>query len=161
MAKVKSLIPLGQAPIPSAKQRRIAQLKIQGKKNRDIGEVEYPKAQLGRDGKTYSADVIVSRELKKPAVAQYLEQMKLQALKEHNVTWSRIIKPISDALEAGKRNESGEITPDHPTRLRAAKQGAELLQDKSLERDEVKEKLLDISEDMDEIQMIRLMKNKN
>lgn len=66
------------------------------------------------------------------AFKNYYEQTKLLALKKHNITWDRILKPISDALEATTsiRDKDGvEITEvaDLNTRLRASKQAAEML----------------------------------
>lgn len=144
----------------STKQKRIVKSKIKGLSNKDIGAKEYPEAT------PESQAVLVSREVNKPHVAQYLEQSKMIALKEHNITWSRIIKPISDALEAGVKRietneETGELTEhetiDHNTRLRASKQAQELLQVKQMD-EEVKEQLQNLPSNVDEIQLIRLMK---
>lgn len=116
---------------PTQKQRRIIKAKIQGASNKDIGAAEYPQAT------PQSQAVLISRELKKTNVAQYMEQSKLQALKEHNITWSRIIRPINDALEANKvvilgkgEDAFADVQPDHTTRLSAAKQARDLMEDK-------------------------------
>lgn len=132
----------------SNKQKRIVRAKIKGKTNREIAKVEYPNAAPD------SQDVIVSRELSKPAVKQYLEQTKLQALKEHNITWSRIIAPISAALHATDRTGK----PNHMIRLSAAKQARELLELKHSE--ELPPELANLPRDVDEIQLVRLLKNK-
>lgn len=132
----------------SAKQKRIVKAKIQGKKNREIAQVEYP------DATQESQDVIMSRELNKPAVKQYLEQTKLQALKEHNITWSRIIKPISDGLEATTERRR----PNYQVRLAAAKQARELLELKYNE--EIPPEFKSLPSNVDEIQLVRLLKNK-
>jgi hypothetical protein len=138
----------------SPKQRRIVKAKIKGKSNKEIARDEYPTAT------ERSQEVLVSRELNKTAVAQYYEQSKLQALKEHNITWSRIIKPISDGLNATKQNNfTGEITTDHNTRLSAAKQAMSLLEVKQMDND-TKEQLLNLPNNVDEIQLIKLIKNK-
>lgn len=140
----------------SPKDRRIVKAKIKGKTHDEIAAVEYPNA------KPENRRSIISQRLAKPNVAQYQEQVKLQALKEHNITWSRIIKPISDGLDAEKQNQfTGEITPDLNTRLRASKQAQELLQDKSISNDEVKEKLLDIKDGADEVEIQSILFKRN
>ena len=139
--------------LPTQKQRRIVRAKINGKKQREIGDIEYPNAKLP------SKDVIISRELKKPHVAKYLEQSKLIALKESNITWKRVTDVISDSLDAEKQNNfTGEITPDYSTRLSAAKQARDLLDlPKETKDEELKEKLLDISENADEVQLLKII----
>jgi hypothetical protein len=142
----------------SPKQRRIVKAKIKGVKNKDIGKVEYPNATPD------SQAVLVSRELQKGHVAQYLEQSKLQALKEHNITWSRIIKPISDGLKAthkiyDKEGKTIVEEPDLNTQMRASKQASELLRVKE-EIDPVSPDGLKLPDDIDEIQLIKLIKNK-
>lgn len=135
------------------KQRKIVKEKIKGKTNKQIGEIVYPNA------KPDSARVQVSAQLNKSNVAQYYEQSKLQALKEHNITWSRVIRPISDALEAVKQNNfTGEVTTDHNTRLRASKQAVELLQVKEISPEDKDPLLSKLPEGIDEIQLVRLMK---
>lgn len=135
---------------PTIKQKRIVKAKIKGHSNKDIGTQEYPEAT------PESQAVLVSRELSKPHVAQYLEQSKMIALKEHNITWSRIIKPISDALEAVRSDLTGDIHIDHNTRLRASKQAAELLQVKQID-EEVKEQLQNLPEGINELELQRLI----
>jgi len=130
----------------SRKQQQIVKAKIKGHKNKDIGAVQYPNA------KPESQAVLVSRELKKTHVAKYYEQSKLQALKEHNITWSRIIKPVSEALEAIKPN--GDI--DHNTRLSASKQATSLLELKHID-EEAKEQLKNLPEDINELEIQRLL----
>jgi hypothetical protein len=142
----------------SPKQRRIVKAKIKGVKNKDIGKVEYPNATPD------SQAVLVSRELQKGHVAQYLEQSKLQALKEHKITWSRIIKPISDGLKATHKiyDKEGNVLvsePDLNTQMRASKQASELLRVKE-EIDPVSSDGLKLPDDIDEIQLIKLIKNK-
>lgn len=148
--------------IPTPKQRRIIKSKIKGTSNKDIGAIEYPNAT------PRSQEVLVSRELKKGHVAQYYEQSKLQALKEHNITWSRIIAPLSDALEAGTKwqttdEETGEVTThetiDHATRLRASKQAQDLLRIKD-EVDPDAAPLNTLPAGIDEIQLVRLLRGK-
>src|SRR4051812_39816773 len=110
------------------KTKRIIKAKIQGKKHKEIAKVEYPNATEN------SGIELVSRQLRNNAT--YLEQSKMIALKEHNITWSRVIKPISDALDATKQNNyTGEVTIDHNTRLSASKQAMSLLDVKTQENE--------------------------
>lgn len=136
------------------KQRRIVKAHAKGVKNKDIGLVEYPMANSN------SQAVLVSRELKKPNVAQYSEQMKLIALKENNITWTRIAKVINEALDADKMNQfTGEITPDYTIRLSANKQAQNLLEAKQI-NDEFKEQLQRLPIGADTIELVRLFKSK-
>lgn len=116
-------------PELSDKQKRIAELKSQGLKNPQVGAEVYPNAN------PTSQRQLVSRELKKPHVAQYYEQGKIQALKSNNINWDRIIKPINDALEAVKvvtsHTEPDYEIPDHAIRLTASKHARELLKELS------------------------------
>lgn len=138
----------------SPKQRRIIKAKIKGTKLKDIGNMEYPNAT------ERSKEVLVSRELNKPHVAQYLEQSKLLALKEHNITWSRIIKPISEALDAtkvvilGKGEEAfADVQPDHTTRLSATKQARELLEKPPTK--DIKEELTKLANGSTELEIVQ------
>lgn len=134
------------------KTKRIIKAKIQGKKHKEIAALEYPNAT------SQSGVELVSRHLRNNA--QYLEQSKLLALKEHNITWSRIIKPISEGLEAEKQNNfTGEITPDITTRLRASKQAQELLQAKD-KPEELTESLTSLPPNLDEIEYLKLIRRK-
>lgn len=140
------------------KARRIIKAKIKGTSNKDIGALEYPNAT------PRSQEVLVSRELTKPNVAQYYEQSKLQALKEHNITWSRIIQPISDGLSATNKiyDKQGNILVeenDLNTRMRASKQASELLRIKD-EVDPDAAPLNSLPAGIDEVQLIRLLKNR-
>lgn len=142
--------------IPSLKQRIMVEKKIKGKSNKEIGQEMYPNAT------PESQAVLVSTNLKKPNVAKYLEQSKMIALKEHNITWSRILKPVSDGLDAGThiRDKEGNVIdtiPDINTRLRASKQAAEMLRVKE-ELDPTDTSVLKIPDGIDEIQLVRLMK---
>lgn len=151
MHKFKKWYSLVMVKNISSKQRRIVKAKIKGVKNKDIGKVEYPNATPD------SQAVLVSRELGKDNVAKYYEQSKLQALKEHNITWSRVIKPISDALGAVRSDLTGDVHVDHNTRLRASKQAVELLQVKG-EIPETESLISKLPDGIDEIQLVRLMK---
>lgn len=131
------------------KTKRIIKAKIQGKKHKEIAAVEYPNAT------EHSGVELVSRQLRNNA--SYLEQSKLQALKEHNITWSRVIKPISDALGAVRSDLTGDVHIDHNTRLRASKQAVELLQVKG-ESPETESLISKLPDGIDEIQLVRLMK---
>jgi hypothetical protein len=133
----------------SRKAKQIANAKIKGHKNKDIGKIQYPNASPA------SQAVLVSTTLNKPEVVQYMEQSKLIALKEANITWARIIAPINDALTATKA--SGDT--DHTIRLAASKQARELMQDKNMS-EETKQQVASLPGDIDEIQLIKLIKNK-
>lgn len=142
----------------SPRQRRIVKAKTKGASNKDIGAQEYPNATPA------SQQVLVSRQLKKPNVAQYYEQSKLQALKEHNITWSRIIKPISDGLSASTKiyDNQGILMaedPDLNTQMRASKQAADLLRIKD-EVDPDAAPLNTLPAGIDEIQLVRLLRGK-
>lgn len=135
-----------------AKDRRIVKAKIQGKTDQEIGKAEYP------NQKPESARVSVTRRLSKPDVAQYLEQSKLVALKEHNITWSRVVKPISDALEAVKSDLTGDVHVDHNTRLRASKQASELLNLPNKTQDsELNQALQNLPQNVDEVELQRMI----
>jgi hypothetical protein len=138
----------------SPKQRRIAKARIKGKSNKDIARVEYPKA------KEHSGEVLVSREIQKGHVAQYIEQGKLQTLKEFNVTWRTIVEPRVEAVKAVKQNNfTGEITPDHTVRLKAAKDLEGMLENKQLDND-TRELISNLPTNADEIELVMRMKAK-
>lgn len=110
----------------SEKDRRIAKAKIEGKKNKDIGVLEFPQAT------PESQAVLVSRTLKKPQVVQYLDKGREVAIKESGITWSKVIAPISDALNATKHVAvAGDFfdsgLPDHSIRLKASDMASKLL----------------------------------
>lgn len=105
-------------PRLSDKQRKIVKLKISGKKNKDIAKQLYPNATQK------SGEVLVSQQLHRVNVQQALEE----AYRKHDLTPDRLVKPISDALDAEKVNDiTGEVTTDHTTRLKAASIGLNLL----------------------------------
>lgn len=126
----------------SKKQREIAKMKAKGLKNTEIGKVVYPNAT------PLSQRQLVSRELKKPNVAQYQEQIKEIAIKDSNITWKRITDAISDGLDSNRISD----------KLSAAKQARELLETKQ-KVEEVKEQITHLP-NVDEIQLIRLMRGK-
>lgn len=106
----------------SPKQRRIINAKLKGKKNKEIAPIEYPNA------KEHSGEVLISRELKKPHVAQYYDKELSVLLAEHNVTKNQYLMNIGEAMQATKQNQfTGEVTPDHATRLQANKQAERFL----------------------------------
>lgn len=112
----------------SAKDKRIAKAKIEGKKNKEIGAIEFPEAT------PESQAVLVSRSLKKPHVAQYLDKGKDIAIKESGITWTKVIEPIKDALKATKyASVAGDFfdtqLPDHAIRLKASDMASKLLGD--------------------------------
>lgn len=64
-----------------------------------------------------SARVWANETLQKATVQQALQD----AMAKAGISPDRIIKPISDALDADKQNQfTGEINPDHSVRLKAA-----------------------------------------
>lgn len=139
-------------PKLSRKDKQIANAHVKGVKNKDIGKIHYPNANPN------SQAVLVSSTLKKPHVAQYVEQSKTIALKELGVTWKRIAQTFVDALDANKQNQfTGEINPDHAIRMQAGKNLANLMEDKN--KEEVNEVIGNIP-NVDEVQLIRLLKNK-
>lgn len=141
----------------SWKELRIAKQRIAGQSIKQIAVREHP------NSPEHSGVVMVSRTLNKPNVAQYLEQSKLQALKEHNITWSRIIKPISDGLKATHKiydKEGNTIVEEQDlnTQMRASKQASELLRVKE-ELDPADVSKLKIPNGIDEVQLVRLLRN--
>lgn len=127
--------------LPSEKQRRIIKSKVEGKTNRAIGKVEYPNAKQG------SQDVMVSRELKKPEVALFYEQTKLIALKEHNISWTRVMQAVSDGLDSEKID----------VRLRAAKQASDYLDIPNKSVEDNKELLNNLPSNVSELEVQRLL----
>lgn len=106
----------------SDKSKRIIEAKLNGKKNKDIGKLEFPDATEG------SQAVLVSRELKKPHVAQYYDKELNVLLAEHGVTKSQYIMNIGLGMQAMKQNQfTGEITDDLGMRLQANKQAERFL----------------------------------
>jgi hypothetical protein len=136
----------------SKKQKRIVKKHVEGNSNVEIGKAEYPNAT------PKSQRQIVYQELNKPAVRQYLEQSKLQAMKDHNIGWDRVMNVIDKGLDAKKTDHySGQDKDDITTQLRAAKQASDYLE---LPKDTVEEtkEMLSKLPDVDEIQLVRLMK---
>lgn len=136
----------------SQKQKRIAKAKVRGLSNKQIGEAEYPNANPDSQG------VIISRELAKPQVAEYIEGGKQKAIEQLGITWVEILKPRLDALQAVKWNEfTGEIVTDHLTRLKASESLEKIIQDKKVV---VTTPILEraLEEGIDEIQLVRLLK---
>lgn len=140
-----------------AKEQRIAQARLQGKKLKEIAKEEYPNASK------HAGEVQVSRVLKKPRVAQYIEQEKTVALKTYGFTWDRIIRKLNDKIDATKSDfHTGELVDDNSTQLQALKMVISLLDlPKDTNESQIKDKLLDISSNADEIQLVRLLKKEN
>lgn len=137
--------------LPSEKQRRIVKAKIQGKKQREIANVEYPQATQ------QSKDVLVSRELKKPIVAKYLNKELNKLLEEQGVTKSQYIMNVGQAMKADKQNTfTGEIVPDWTTRLNANKMAERFIK---FEEEQSQSVIPEGFENYDEVQLVRLMKN--
>lgn len=128
------------------RDRIIVKEKIKGKSESEIGRIVYP------NQTPKSAQVSVTRRLNKPSVAHYYEQSKLQALKELNITWKRIIQPINDGLEF----DNGNGVQSSNIRLKAAKMAIELLQSRDMS-DEIKPQNIKLPNEVDEIEMQRLL----
>lgn len=101
----------------------IAELKQKGLKNKDIAKQVFPELPIK------SAEVKVSRHLKKGHVAQYLLTSKTQALEELKVNWYELLQTFTDALVASKTIVHGkdedswvEVVPDHTVRMNGAKE---------------------------------------
>lgn len=138
----------------SAKQRRIARAHVTGHSNPEIGTVEYPNASRT------SQRQLVYKMLKKPVVKRYLEQTKLQALKKYDITWDRIVKVISESLDATKISSSSERLEDFSTRLRAAKQAIDLMEPKKetdVKGESDPELMEQLTQASDEIELQRLL----
>lgn len=138
----------------SEKDRRIAKAKIEGKKNKEIGAVEFPEAT------PESQSVLVSRSLKKPHVVQYLDKGKDLAIRESGLTWKSIIEPIKDGLQATKyASVAGDFfdtqLPDHAIRLKASDMASKLLGD---EPNQVKDyDLENLDKDINEIELSKIV----
>lgn len=135
----------------SKKQKRIVTKHIKGDSNVEIGKEEYPKAT------TKSQRQIVYQELNKPAVRQYMEQAKLQAMKEHNIGWHRVMKVIDKGLDATKTDNSGAPIDDMGTQLRAAKQASDYLEMPKDIKEEAQELIGNLPSNVDEIQLVRIL----
>lgn len=131
----------------------ISQLKSKGFKNKDIAPIVYPHLPLE------SAIVKVSRHITKGKAGQYIEQSKTIALKEHNVTWDRLIKKLEDKLDATKSDfHTGALLDDHATQLTALKILISLIDTKP-DKNEPPPLIGDLPPGIDEIQLVRLLKN--
>lgn len=143
----------------SDKQKRIVEAKIKGLKNKDIAKIEYPQATQG------SGEVLVSRQLKKEAVAQYYQQSRDLALQDLNITWRRIISVYEAGLNASKMDQfTGEITEDHTTRMSAADKLAKILpKEQESAPPQINEELSKALNDpnVSDIQLMRVLKSQN
>ena len=108
MAKAKSL---------TAKERRLVKATAEGKDQTTAGLEADP------NRTPESARVWANQTLQKATVQQALEE----AFKAHGITMDRVIKPISDGLDAtktviiGKDEDAfADQIPDHATRLKAS-----------------------------------------
>lgn len=127
-------------------ERKIAKAKIKGKKNQEIGAEVFPNAS------PQSQRQMVYRELKKPEMAQYIEQTKTIALKEAGVTWGKIVQPFADALLA----EKPDGTIDHTTRMVASRNLAGLME-KPQPQESAPHTLKELANTSDEIELQRLI----
>jgi len=100
----------------SIKEQEIIKLKSQGLKNREIAKIVYPQATQ------HAGDVLISRALKKPDVAKYVDQGVERALSKHNIHWDNLIGKLKIMLDADKTNPmTGEISADYAVQLNAIK----------------------------------------
>lgn len=126
------------------KQKRIVSKHLLGDSNVEIGKVEYPSAKLK------SQRQIVYQQLKKPKVRQYMEQAKLQAMKEYNIGWDRVMKVIDKGLEAKRSDNKDDIN----TQLRAAKQASDYLElPKATTDNNLEQVFNNLPGDLDEIEL--------
>lgn len=91
----------------------------------------------------------------------YREELE-PLLKRHNVTKDQYVKNIGDAMTAEKMNTfTGEITPDYALRLSANKQAKELLNfsDDEIRKDPELAKA--ITDNLDELELTRLVLKKS
>jgi hypothetical protein len=85
----------------SEKQQLMAKLKSQGKTNREIAKIAYPQTEM------HNAEVIVSRQLKKPNVVKYIDTGREAALRRYGITWNRVISKLNYFLDS--ENESMQM----------------------------------------------------
>lgn len=144
----------------SQKQRRIVEAKLEGRKNKEIGKLEYPNAT------PESQAVLVSRELKKPNVAQYHSKGLSKLLEAGGVTKNQYILNIGQAMQANKvASLAGDFyeteIPDYTVRLQANKQAERFLKFEEQDKELNPELSKALKGDYDEVQLVRLMKNKD
>lgn len=138
----------------SEKQLRLAEMKSQGMKNKDIATALYPNAT------EHAGAVIVSRELKKPHVAQYVDKGREHALKKYKVNWDRIIFKLDKMLDAEKTNyRTGEIEPDYAAWGVAISKLMPMLG--QVKETPTQENYTMIKKGMDEVELQRLVFKKN
>lgn len=100
----------------SDKQRRIAEFKKQGMKNKDIAKIEYPNANPN------TGAVLVSKQLKKMNVNRQIERGREWALRKHGVTFDLLIGKLVKKLDAEKTDpRTGEVSDDNGTQMNAIK----------------------------------------
>jgi hypothetical protein len=142
----------------SAKDRRIALASAKGLSNKEIGAVEYPNAT------PESQAVLVSRVLGKTHVAQYRDKELDVLLNKHGVTKNQYIENIGQAMKATKivtsHTEPDYEVPDHTVRLNANRQAERFLKFDNDIKQEGSEVLNKALKEGDELQMIRVLKNK-
>jgi hypothetical protein len=104
----------------TTKDAQILKGKLQGKTSKQIAAVVYPGSKNG--------DVTVRKHLQKATVKDALDK----ALKKHNITIDRILKPIDEALDAKNDIYSKDGTyidsqPNHGVRLAASDRASKLM----------------------------------
>lgn len=144
-------------PKLSIKEQRFIEAKAQGLSNTKAALHAVPGLKpksAGNTGMRMSKKVEVSNALDK-------------ALKKHDITMDKLIKPIGDALTANKLelmdgiyHDSG--IPDHTTRLKASSMGIKLLQDEAPQDIKKPTNILSITSDMSDQELAQaLFKNKD
>lgn len=102
-------------PKLTLKEAKLVKATIEGKNQTEAGLEADP------NRKPETARVWANEALQKPTVQQAIQD----AMAKMGISPERIVKPISDALDAVKQNQfTGEIDPDHSIRLNAAKTAA-------------------------------------
>jgi hypothetical protein len=128
-------------------QQKIADLKSQGKTNREIAKIVYPQQKLR------NAEVLVSRQIRKPNVAKYIDKGKEYALIKYNMTWNRIIAKLEYFLDGDNEN----------LQFQALRTLISLLPDKiePTNKQDNKELIAAINSKVDDVELQRIVFKKN
>lgn len=142
----------------SEKEAIIAKEKLKGKTDREIAAIVYP------NSKPDTARVSVNRAKNKSHVKKYIEQTKLQAIKQAGVTWRDILQVRVDALKANKVAQvAGDFyqteVPDHAIRMKAASDIERMLEKQDVDPDD-KSIIDNLPEGIDEVHLARIIKSK-
>ena len=107
--------------VVDVKKQRYIEARLAGKTQEEAGLYAGSKTIEG-------ARKYASRMSKDVQVQNSLNNVLDVQLLKHNITLDRMLKNISDALDATKQNNfTGEITADHSTRLKATTMALDLL----------------------------------